>query len=149
MTKTQDFVITRNPAITTTSDADLQAEFVLARQINERVTAGNEAVLRIRSLKDQIADRLGKTNDAAIKEAGKALADSLTDVEGEIYQYRNRSSQDPLNFPIRLNNKLAALQGLVESGDSKQTDQSYVVFQDLSTRLQHEIQRLTRLPRRS
>ncbi len=54
-------------------------------------------------------------------------------MEGEIYQYRNRSSQDPLNYPIRLNNKLAALQGIVESGDARPTDQSYAVFKDLSS----------------
>ena len=63
-------------------------------------------------------------------------------MEGEIYQYRNRSSQDPLNYPIRLNNKLAALQGIVESGDAKPTDQSYAVFKDLSARLDKELARL-------
>ena len=63
-------------------------------------------------------------------------------MEGEIYQYRNRSSQDPLNFPIRLNNKLAALQGIVESGDYKPTDQSYAVFKDLSAQLDQQLARL-------
>jgi transketolase len=144
ITRTQDFMIVRNPAFKAT-DAELQAEFTLAQQINERLTTANEAVLRIRSLKEQIADRLAKTNDASVKETAKALADKLTDVEGEIYQYRNRSSQDPLNFPIRLNNKLAALQGLVEAGDSKPTDQSMVVFKDLSTKLEHQMQRLDAL----
>jgi hypothetical protein len=70
------------------------------------------------------------------------LGDKLTSVEGEIYQYRNRSSQDPLNYPIRLNNKLAALQGSVEGGDAKPTDQSYAVFKDLSARLDKELARL-------
>ena len=82
-----------------------------------RCRLANEAVVRIRSLKTQIADRIAKASDATIKAAGQSLTDKLTDVEGEIYQYRNRSSQDPLNYPIRLNNKLAALQGIVESGD--------------------------------
>jgi hypothetical protein len=50
----------------------------------------------------------------------------VTGIEGEIYQYRNQSSQDPLNFPIKLNNKLAALQGVVESADSKPTDRARV-----------------------
>ena len=102
------------------TDADLVEQFRLARQINEKVSSANDAVVRIRGIKSQIADRLGKTNNAAMKKAGAALTERLTDVEGEIYQYRNRSSQDPLNYPIRLNNKLAALQGLVESGDRGQ-----------------------------
>jgi photosystem II stability/assembly factor-like uncharacterized protein len=142
VTKTQDFEIKRNPAVPTVTDADLQAQFTLARQINDKVTQANESVLRIRSLKDQIAQRLAKSNDAAVKSAGEALSAKLTEVEGEIYQHRNRSSQDPLNYPIKLNNKLAALQGVVESGDARPTDQSYVVFKELSARLDKEMARL-------
>jgi hypothetical protein len=67
------------------------------------------------------------------------LAGKLTAIEGEIYQYKNRSSQDPLNFPIRLNNKLAALQGIVEVGDYRPTDQDYAVFKDLSARLDAQL----------
>ncbi len=63
----------------------------------------------------------------------------MTAVEGEIYQYRNRSSQDPLNYPIRLNNKLAALQGVVEAGDNRPTDQAQAIFKDLSARLDKEL----------
>ena len=70
------------------------------------------------------------------------MTGKLTDVEGDIYQYRNRSGQDPLNFPIRLNNKLAALQGVVEAGDNKPTDQSYLVFQELSRQLDQAFRKL-------
>ncbi len=148
VTKTQDFQIRRNEAVKTVTDADLQAQFTLARQINDKVTLANEGVLRIRSVKDQIADRLGKTPDAAIKTTGQALADRLTAIEGEIYQHRNRSSQDPLNYPIRLNNKLAALQGIVESGDYRPTDQAYAVFKDLSARLSRYLADLEALAER-
>ena len=147
LTKTAEFTIKRNESVKTLTDADLQAQFKLARQINDKVSAANEAVVRIRSLKDQIAARLAKTSDAKIKSAGNALVEKLTAVEGEIYQYRNRSSQDPLNYPIRLNNKLAALQGLVEFGDSKPTDQSYVVFKDLSERLDKQLAQLDSIAR--
>ena len=145
LTKAEDFTITRNEAVKTITDADLVEQFKLAKQINDRVNAANEAVLRIRSVKEQVNARLAKTNDAAIKTAGEPLVDKLTSIEGEIYQYRNRSSQDPLNFPIRLNNKLAALQGLVEVGDSKPTDQSYSVFKELSDRLDKQFGQLDSL----
>ena len=98
-------------------------------------------------VKDQIADRIQKANDAKIKAAGEALTEKLTAVEGEIYQYRNRSSQDPLNFPIKLNNKLAALQGIVESGDYRPTDQSYAVFKELSAQLDAQFAKLDTLIR--
>jgi len=140
-TKTQTFAIVRNP-IGTATDADLQEQFKLGRQINDRVTAANEAVLRLRSIKEQIGERLAKLKDAKIKASGDTLTAKLTDVEGEIYQYRNRSSQDPLNFPIRLNNKLAALQSIVETGDYKPTDQSYAVFKDLAAQLEKQLGRI-------
>jgi hypothetical protein len=142
ITKTQEFAIRRNAVVTTVSDADLVEQFKLAKQISDKVTIANDAVIRIRTIKDQIADRVAKASDEKVKQVGTALAERLTDVEGEIYQHRNRSSQDPLNYPIRLNNKLAALQGTVEGGDAKPTDQSYAVFKQLSGRLDNELARL-------
>jgi photosystem II stability/assembly factor-like uncharacterized protein len=139
--KTQPFAIVRNPSISAT-DADLIEQFTLASQINARVTTANEAVLKARAIKEQVTDRSTKAKDTKIKAAGDALNARLTDVEGEIYQYRNRSSQDPLNFPIKLNNKLAALQSIVEAGDYKPTDQSFEVFKDLSAQLDKQLQRL-------
>ena len=107
------------------------------------MTTANEAVLNARTLKEQVADRVdegqGREDQGRGRRAERA---KLTDVEGEIYQYRNRSGQDPLNFPIKLNNKLAALQGIVEAGDYKPTDQSFEVFKDLSAQLDKQLQRL-------
>jgi photosystem II stability/assembly factor-like uncharacterized protein len=143
--RTEEFNVTRNEAVKAITDADLLEQFKLAKEINDRVNAANEAVLRIRSVKDQVAARLGKTNDAAVKAAADPLVEKLTSVEGEIYQYRNRSSQDPLNYPIRLNNKLAALQGLIEIGDYKPTEQSYAVFKELSDRLDKQFGQLDSL----
>jgi photosystem II stability/assembly factor-like uncharacterized protein len=145
VSKTQDVEIRRNPAVPGVTDADLQEQFKLAKQINDKVSSANEAVLRIRSLKTQIADRIAKTSDLKIKSAGESLSTRLTEIEGEIYQYRNRSSQDPLNYPIRLNNKLAALQGIVEGGDARPTDQSTAVFKELSGRLDTQFGRLETL----
>jgi photosystem II stability/assembly factor-like uncharacterized protein len=158
-TLTQSFVITKNPNLTNVTDADLQEQFKLAMHIRDRLSQANETVVKIRALKEQINDRLGKLEAAAgqgktsvgqrfsaadkkIMAAGEALVAKLTDIEGEIYQYRNQSSQDPLNYPIKLNNKLAALLGVVESADARPTAQSYDVFKDLSARLDAQIARL-------
>jgi hypothetical protein len=158
-TFTQSFAITKNPNLTNVSDADLQEQFKLAMHIRDRLSQANETVVKIRALKEQINDRLGKLEAAAgqgktsvgqrfsaadkkIMAAGEALVAKLTDIEGEIYQYRNQSSQDPLNYPIKLNNKLAALLGVVESADARPTAQSYDVFKDLSARLDAQIARL-------
>jgi hypothetical protein len=63
-------------------------------------------------------------------------------VEQAIYQVKNRASEDPLNFPIRVNNKLASLAGVVGSADAPPTDQAYQVFDQLSAELQGYLDRL-------
>ncbi len=138
-TQTVPFDVKPDPR-SRTRPTDLQAQYALARRINGRVNEANEAVLRLRHMKRQIAERVKA--QASLEPDATALSTLLTDIEGEIYQHRNRSSQDPLNYPIRLNNKLAALQGIVEAGDGAPTAQSVAVFDDLSARLDTQVKRL-------
>ena len=138
----QEFEIRRNPAVTTVTDADLQEQFKLAGEISRRVSEANGAVIRIRNLKSQAIARGEGSSAPAVKAAAESFASRLTDIEGAIYQHRNQSNQDPLNYPIRLNNKLAALQGVVDSGDTRPTDQAYVVFKELSARLDAQLARI-------
>ena len=60
-------------------------------------------------------------------------------MEEALYQTKNKSSQDPLNYPIRLNNKLAALAGVVGSADAAPTEQSYAVYDDLAAKIDKEL----------
>ena len=139
---TRDFDIVLDPRIQGVTQADLQARFDLALQIRDRVSEANEAVLLIRDLEDQILERLEDTERESVQTRARELMDALDAVEGEIYQVKNQSNQDPLNFPIKLNNKLAALMGVVESAENRPTEQSYTVFNYLSDLLQEELDRL-------
>ncbi|HTU99388.1 MAG TPA: hypothetical protein VMF13_02540, partial [Luteitalea sp.] len=138
-TQVVPLTITADPR-TRVSAADVEAQSALARRINGKVHAANEAVLRLRHIRRQVEER--SKGVAQLAKPATTLATLLTDIEGEIYQHRNRSSQDPLNFPIRLNNKLAALQNVVEAGDGAPTAQSVAVFDDLSTRLDVQLARV-------
>jgi photosystem II stability/assembly factor-like uncharacterized protein len=140
--QTQPLTVLKDPRQSDIADADLQQQFALALQIRDKVTQANEAVLRIRHLKEQAKERAEKAKDTKLTTASDAFATKLTAIEGEIYQYRNQSNQDPLNFPIKLNNKLAALQNIVESADGKPTKPSYEVFDDLSARLSKQLDAL-------
>src|ERR1043165_9559823 len=73
--------------------------------------------------------------NAELEAAFEPFRKKLSAVEEEIYQVRNRSGQDPLNFPIKINNKIAALERVVETGDGKPIASSYVVFRELSDQL--------------
>jgi len=140
--QTQTFHITEDPRVTV-SQADLQASFDLAKQVLDKVGQANQAVIDVRKLRDQINDRLKKTDAAQIHSAGDALNAKLTEVEEAVYQVRNRSGQDPLNFPIKLNNKIGHLLEVIEGGqDAKPTDQTYAAFKELSAELDTQLAKL-------
>jgi len=144
-TQTQDFEIRMNPraAAEGVTLADLQERFDLTVRIRDRVTEAHEAVLRIRSIKGQVDERLEENDNTELASLGATVNERLGEVEGEIYQVRNRSNQDPLNYPIKLNNKIAALQNLVQGPESRPTDQSYEVFEVLSSALELELEQMT------
>ena len=141
--QTKSFTIRRDPRIVGVTDADLREQFALASKINERTDAANRAVIRLRAVRDQVQARAAK-NPAAKADADRITAE-LTRIEEELYQTRNRSGQDPLNFPIKLNNRLSALRRSVESGDAKPTSAAYVVFRELSAELNRHLAALNRV----
>ncbi len=143
-TATQDFDIEMNPraAKEGVTLADLREQFRFAMQIRDRVSAANEAILKIRAIKKAVTERLGQSDDQGLHTMGAALDQKLGAVEREIYQVKNQSNQDPLNYPIKLNNKLAALESLVQGSDNRPTDQAYTVFKVLSGELDTQLQNL-------
>ena len=140
--RTQDFEIGINPNLEGVTVAGLQARFDLALRIRDRVSEANEAVIKVRDINGQIQERLGETDHEEIVTQAGVVEENLGVVEAEIYQVKNQSNQDPLNYPIKLNNKLAALLGVVEGGESRPTDQSYEVFERLSALLEEQLSRM-------
>jgi len=110
-------VVQRNPLIADVSDADLHKQYAFGRMVRDKTTEANEAVIAIRRVKAQVADRLTKSKDAALARAAAELVRKASDVEQKIYQVKNQSGQDPLNYPIRVNNRLANLLSMSERGD--------------------------------
>jgi hypothetical protein len=141
-TLTDKFVVEKDPRLDNVTIADLAAQFTLAMQVRDKTSEANDMVIEIRELKKQMDDRLKKNQDAALKTALDGFRTKITAVEEEVYQVRNRSGQDPLNFPIKLNNKLAALQSSIERGDGKPTAGAIEVFKVLSDLLAAQKTRL-------
>jgi hypothetical protein len=143
--QTQSFAVRREPhVLADVTDADLQKEFDLAMQVSKKTTQANDAVLLVRGIKPQIKDRTEKLDSKTgpTAKALESLEKNLTAVETSIYQVKNQSGEDPLNFPIMLNNKIAAIQGVVESADAQPTEQDYEVFQALSGKLDDQLNKL-------
>jgi photosystem II stability/assembly factor-like uncharacterized protein len=116
--------------------ADLAKQFELATEIARRTGQANDAVNQMRDLRTQLAELKQRyEKDARAKEllaAAEALEKKVMPVEEEIAQTKSKASEDPLNYPVRVNNKLLLLQQTVESADSAPTQQSYAVFDELS-----------------
>ncbi len=135
------FEVRKDPRSSATV-ADLQEQFKLLIAIRDRTSEANNAVRMVRNMRWQVDDRSGKLTggpkDQFSRLAGRMM-DSLSTSENEVYQTKNQSNQDPLNFPIRLNNQIAALSGVVGSGEYRPTKQSYEAFDRLSKELQAQL----------
>jgi hypothetical protein len=144
----QSFEVRKDPRLST-SDADFAKQQELLLKIRDKLTASHDAIERLRGVRDQAATAAerarGSEAEKAVQEAKDALAKKLTAVEEALYQTKNRSSQDPLNYPIRLNNKLAALGGSVASADAAPTAQAYAVYDELAAKIDAELKGLERV----
>ena len=139
-TQTQTFEVKKDPRLSTTPE-EYTKQVTLALQIRDKLTATNEGVVKIREIRKQLEDYTHR-DDKRVADAAKALTQKLTAVEEELYQTKNRASEDPLNFPIKLNNKLAHVLGVVESSDNQPTQQSYMVYEDVATRVNAQLKTL-------
>jgi len=138
---TTEFKLEMDPNLEEVTAADLQKQFDLAISIRDKVSEANEAVILIRKIESQ-AGELDAAQKKKTQTQLKILLDKLQAVEEDLYQVKNQSGQDPLNFPIKLNNRLASLQRSVESGDARPTDAAYVVFAELSSELEGHLAKL-------
>jgi hypothetical protein len=133
--QTYPFSITINPNLKGVTDADLKETFELAMKIRDKESAANEAVIRIRKIRAQVDERVKEANDAAFTTQANDWIAKLTAIEEDLYQTKNRSGQDPLNFPIKLGNRISAVRRSLETGDNKPTAGVYKVFEELSKEL--------------
>jgi photosystem II stability/assembly factor-like uncharacterized protein len=141
----ENFILEKDPRLDSVTIADLAEQFTLALKVRDDLTQSNEIVILIRELKRQMDDRLKENSDAALKASLDSFKEQLSAIEEEVYQVRNRSGQDPLNFPIKLNNKIAALGSSVEHGDGKPTSASYEVYKLLNQKLAEQQNKLDTL----
>ena len=139
VTQTRPLTIRMDPRLKGVTREHLAEQFALSMKIRNRVSDADSAVIVIRDARRQIQARLTQAHDRKISTAGQALTRKLTDAEESLYQTKNRSGQDPLNFPIKLNNRIAALGSSVERGDARPTAAAYVVFEELSAELDTQL----------
>ncbi len=102
-------------------------------------------LIQIRRIKRDLADRVQKSQSADVKAIAEQFTKEMSTVEEDVYQVRNQSNQDPLNFPIKTNNRLASLLRVVQAGDGKPLGNVQPIFNELQTELKNETDRLQRV----
>jgi hypothetical protein len=143
-----DFEIMKDPRASATIE-DLQAQFDFVISVRDKLTEMHGQIGKIRDARGQIEKlekRLkGKEGMEDVLEAAKAIKETMKPVEEALYQTKNRSRQDPLNFPIRLNDKLAGVMGDGGFGDARPTTQAYAVRDELFGKIDAELSQLTKV----
>jgi len=130
----ETFVVKKDPR-TDATPADLVAQYTLLMQIRDRTTDANDAVRTVRHVRAQATAKSAEVGSDSTQYAQhvQALDARIGELEAKIYQVKNQSAQDPLNYPIRVNNQIAALASVVGSTEARPTTQSKQVF-DLLTK---------------
>jgi uncharacterized coiled-coil DUF342 family protein len=141
-TISQPFTILADPRAESSLD-DMKKQFTFIKEVNKTMDEAHKSIKKIRKINTQLsAFEKQYKGDESVKDLldkAKELKEKFTEIEEALYQTKNRSGQDPLNFPIRLTNKLGHLNSLVRMGDFAPTDQDVKVKDELSAKINAQL----------
>ncbi|MFK7818177.1 MAG: glycosyl hydrolase [Planctomycetaceae bacterium] len=142
-----DFEIKKDPRATATI-ADLQAQHDFIAETRDKLSETHKGIKQLRDVRTQISElkaRLKKQGDDQkdlVKQAD-AITKKLTKIEEALYQTQNQSGQDPLNFPIRLNNRLSGVISVASTGDNAPTAQAIAVRDEIAGLIDIQLKQLS------
>jgi len=142
---TKEFNIVKDPRVNNTpEDYEKQLDFLL--KVRDEVTRANQTIIDIRNIKNDLDYLSEKVSDKPqIINLIKSFNEDLTKVENNIHMTKNQSRQDPLNYGIRINNRIAFLLADSQRGDYPPTKQSLEFFEDVKKELNAEISSFKRI----
>lgn len=144
----QPFTIVANPNAESTQK-DMDQQFLFIKEVNKTIDNAHQAIKSMRKVSQQLsAFEKQYKDDKNLKDLldkAKALKEKFTKIEEALYQTKNKSGQDPLNFPIRLTNKLGHLNALVRMGDFAPTEQDIAVKDELTIKINKQLESFNRL----
>ncbi len=140
--QTENFTILPDPRAEVTA-ADMQKQYDFITEVNETVDRAHQSIKKIRAINGKLDEFIKKYKDdgatEALVEKAKKMKEEFGSIEKELYQTKNRSNQDPLNFPIKLTNKLAHLNSLVSIDDFPPTEQDIAVKNEISAQIKEQL----------
>jgi hypothetical protein len=137
-----EFEILKDPRTSGTL-ADIQAQFDFVTKVMDKLSETHVAIKNIREARQQInkvtEPLKGKEEMKDITDLAKSTLEKMKLIEESLYQTKNKSGQDPLNFPVRLNNKLGALGGEASSSDFRPNDQTLTVYKEIAGQIDEQL----------
>jgi len=146
--ETVSFPVTKDPR-STASDAELAEQFAFLVGVRDKLSETHRAIRDIREVRGQIDTLIARAGDGEaaqpMVERARKLREATQAIEERLYQTKNRSEQDPLNFPIRLNDKLGGVYQVAAFGDNRPTDAAVAVRDELVAAIDAELAALAKL----
>jgi hypothetical protein len=128
---------------------EMQQQYAFVSDVNQTVDRAHQSIKKIRKINDQLDAFIKQYEDneevADLVQKARDLKESFSDIEKALYQTQNRSNQDPLNFPIRLTNKLGHLNSLVTLDDFPPTEQDVKLKEELTLEINKELEAFEKL----
>jgi hypothetical protein len=141
-TKEEEFEILKDPRVDASIE-DMQEQFNFLISVRDKLSETHQTITDIRTIRKQLSNfkDLWKddNNMKPLIEKANDMEKSIGEIENELYQTKNRSSQDPLNFPIKLNNKLAHVGMITNQGDNRPTKQAYQVRDEMTKKIDDQL----------
>jgi hypothetical protein len=142
------FNILSNPTSEAT-ESDMKMQFDFINEINTKMTEIHKALKNVKKVRNQVAvlkkSIKNKEKYKVLLDYADTLVKDLTKIEETLYQTKSKSGQDPLNFPIRLNNKLAHLNSLTRIGNYAPTQQAIDFKNEITKEIDVELAKLNTL----
>ena len=136
-----NFQLLKDPR-SSASQSELEEQFAFLNSVKKKLSETNEAISKIRKARKQINEVMAKVEDENVKATGKKILEEMKEIEEALYQTKNESRQDPLNFPIKLNNKLGHLASLEGIGDFKPTEQAKAFMTEVTAEIDSYLKKL-------
>ena len=141
---TQGFTILKNPTSEGTID-NIKSQFEFVNEINGVVDKAHRAIEKIREIKSDLnkfqSDYADNESANNLIERSKTILESIDKIENELYQTKNQSNQDPLNYGVKLTNNLGNLNSAFRGGDFGPTDQDVLVKDELIDKVNVQLEK--------
>jgi hypothetical protein len=147
-TRSARFRIVKDPRVTATQD-QFAEQYALGMRLHRKHDEINKAINRIRALRQQAEDWArrvkGSEGGEEIVEAARKLKEKLDGIEGELTQVKIEAPQDSLNYPVKLNHKIAALLATIDLAEAAPTASQRALADELIAKTDAQLSALTSL----